>query len=193
MMETILIVDDDAHIREILRYKLVEAGYKTIEAGNGSEAIEQFTNLAPDLLILDIMMPEMDGTEVCREIRQTSTTPIIFLSSKDEEIDRIVGLELGGDDYVTKPFSPRELLERVKAVLRRSSSRNLKSSSKRVVKGPLDIDQERHEVRIEGRVVFFTATEFNLLFFSIPQILHFNFWVEPPAPNPNITSITLYL
>jgi len=169
MMETILIVDDDAHIREILRYKLAEAGYTTIEAGNGSEAIEQFTNLAPDLLILDIMMPEMDGTEVCREIRQTSTTPIIFLSSKDEEIDRIVGLELGGDDYVTKPFSPREVVARVKGILRRVQTINaLPADSEpreksELTHGQLRLDLDRYTTYWAQEEVVLPATGFNIL------------------------------
>jgi two-component system OmpR family response regulator len=176
MMETILIVDDDAHIREILRYKLVEAGYKTIEAGNGSEAIEQFTNLAPDLLILDIMMPEMDGTEVCREIRQTSTTPIIFLSSKDEEIDRIVGLELGGDDYVTKPFSPREVVARVKGILRRVQSISASAETinalpvdsesmdeNELTHGYLRLDLDRYTTYWDQEEVVLPATGFNIL------------------------------
>ena len=168
-METILIVDDDAHIREILRYKLVEAGYKTIEAGNGSEAIEQFTNLAPDLLILDIMMPEMDGSEVCREIRQPSTTPIIFLSSKDDEIDRIVGLELGGDDYVTKPFSPHEVVVRVKGILRRVKTINaLPADSEpreenELTHGQLRLDLDRYTTYWGQEEVVLPATGFNIL------------------------------
>src|SRR5210317_1703372 len=121
-MQTILIVDDDAHIRQVLHFALEKAGYKLVEAENGQQALQGFQEHAPDLIVLDIMMPEMDGTDVCREIRKTSEVPIVFLSSRDDEIDRILGLELGGDDYITKPFSPRELVARVKAVLRRSSS-----------------------------------------------------------------------
>jgi len=118
----ILIADDDSHIREVVRFALENAGFSTIQAADGRETIEQFMSKRPDLVILDIVMPEMDGTEVCRQIRAHSATPIIFLSSRDEEVDRIIGLELGGDDYVTKPFSPRELVARVKAVLRRGEN-----------------------------------------------------------------------
>lgn len=115
----ILIVDDDPHIREVVRFALRGAGYRTEEAGDGRAALVLFEERRPDLIVLDIMMPELDGIEVCRSLRSRSTVPIVFLSSRDEEVDRILGLELGGDDYVTKLFSPRELVARVKAVLRR--------------------------------------------------------------------------
>ena len=118
-METILIVDDEAHIRDILRYPLTQSGFNVVEAGDGNEAIAQFTAVDPDLLILDIMMPEMDGTDVCRNIRQKSDVPIIFLSAKSQDIDKIIGLEIGGDDYVTKPFEPQVVVSYVKAMLRR--------------------------------------------------------------------------
>ena len=118
-MNRILVVDDDPHIREVVQFALYKEGFDTLEAGDGAQALERFAANRPDLIVLDITMPELDGTEVCRRIRQTSRTPIIFLSSRDDEIDRVLGLELGGDDYITKPFSPRELVARVKAVLRR--------------------------------------------------------------------------
>ena len=118
-MNRILVVDDDPHIREVVQFALDKEGFDTLEAGDGAQALECFAADRPDLIVLDITMPELDGTEVCRRIRQTSRTPIIFLSSRDDEIDRVLGLELGGDDYITKPFSPRELVARVKAVLRR--------------------------------------------------------------------------
>ncbi len=118
-MNRILVVDDDPHIREVVQFALDKEGFDTLEAGDGAQALERFAAERPDLIVLDITMPELDGTEVCRRIRQTSRTPIIFLSSRDDEIDRVLGLELGGDDYITKPFSPRELVARVKAVLRR--------------------------------------------------------------------------
>ncbi|MBB25032.1 MAG: two-component system response regulator CreB [Geminicoccus sp.] len=118
-MNCILVVDDDPHIREVVQFALDKEGFDTLEAGDGAQALERFAAERPDLIVLDITMPELDGTEVCRRIRQTSRTPIIFLSSRDDEIDRVLGLELGGDDYITKPFSPRELVARVKAVLRR--------------------------------------------------------------------------
>ena len=118
-MNRILVVDDDPHIREVVQFALDKEGFDTLEAGDGAQALERFAADRPDLIVLDITMPELDGTEVCRRIRQTSRTPIIFLSSRDDEIDRVLGLELGGDDYITKPFSPRELVARVRAVLRR--------------------------------------------------------------------------
>ncbi len=116
---TILIADDDPHIRQVVRFSVEKAGYTVVEAENGAQALERISESDPDLVVLDVMMPEMDGTEVCRQLRATNDVPVVFLSSRDEEIDRILGLEMGGDDYVTKPFSPRELMARIKAVLRR--------------------------------------------------------------------------
>ena len=104
-MNRIPVVDDDPHIREVVQFALDKEGFDTLEAGDGAQALERFATERPDLIVLDITMPELDGTEVCRRIRQTSRTPIIFLSSRDDEIDRVLGLELGGDDYITKPFS----------------------------------------------------------------------------------------
>jgi len=118
--QVILVVDDDAHIRQVVSFALTKAGYTVIEAGDGKEALARYRDSRPALIVLDILMPEMDGVAVCREIRSHSRMPIIFLSSRDDEIDRIVGLEIGGDDYITKPFSPRELVARVGAVLRRA-------------------------------------------------------------------------
>jgi len=119
----ILIVDDDLHIREVIRVALRKAGMTVFEAKDGREALTRFTGDRPDLIILDIGMPEFDGLDVCREIRKTSDVPILFLSARDDEIDRVLGLEIGGDDYVTKPFSPRELVARVNVILRRMASR----------------------------------------------------------------------
>jgi two-component system, OmpR family, response regulator len=166
----ILIADDDPHIREVVRFALEKAGYQTAQASDGREAVEQFLSLQPDLLVLDIVMPEMDGTEVCRQIRSHSPTPIVFLSSRDEEVDRIVGLELGGDDYVTKPFSPRELVARVKAVLRRSelarpaTDPTEKQAPGKILRhGHLEVDSDRFEVRWDGKPVVLTLTEFGII------------------------------
>ena len=174
----ILIADDDPHIREVVRFALENAGFSTAQAANGRETIEQFLSVSPDLVILDIVMPEMDGTEVCRRIRVQSTTPIIFLSSRDEEVDRIVGLELGGDDYVTKPFSPRELVARVKAVLRRGENPEAAAGSaekeahaqKILTHGDLELDLDRFQARWVGDTVALTTTEFGILrtLFSYP-------------------------
>lgn len=168
-MQKILLVDDDPHIREVLRFALENAGFATCEAEDGQQALTRFAAEKPDLLVLDIMMPEMDGTEVCRSIRQRCAVPIVFLSSKDEEVDRIVGLELGGDDYVSKPFSPRELVARVRAVLRRSS--NTAAASQRATTqrrgvsqhGQLRLDEDQFKAFWGEREVILTVTEFGIL------------------------------
>jgi two-component system OmpR family response regulator len=163
----ILIVDDDPKIREVVRYALDKEGFETLEAGNGAEALELFRKERPGLIILDILMPEMDGTEVCRSLRTESRVPIIFLSSKDDEVDRILGLELGGDDYVTKPFSPRELVARVRAVLRRmdvGARRETSGQAPKVLRhGKLALDLDRFQVRWGDREIVLTVTEFGLL------------------------------
>ena len=162
---TILVVDDDPHIREVVRFALEKAGFAVVEASDGREAMERFGEATPALVILDILMPELDGTEVCRQLRQTTTTPIVFLSSKDEEVDRIVGLELGGDDYVTKPFSPRELVARVRAVLRRSEGAKEEPERDRKVltHGKLKLDLDRFQVFWGDDEVLLTVTEFGIL------------------------------
>ncbi|HEX20069.1 MAG TPA: response regulator transcription factor [Acidiferrobacteraceae bacterium] len=166
-MQKILIVDDDPHIREVLRYALDKAGYVIKEAGDGQQALKLYHSENPDLIVLDIKMPEMDGTEVCRKIRQQDSTPIVFLSSKDEEIDRILGLELGGDDYVTKPFSPRELVARVRAVLRRSGeSKNTDANSDaaRIYRhGELILNEDLFVAHWHSQEIVLTVTEFGLL------------------------------
>ncbi len=165
--ETILIVDDDSHIREVIRFALRKAGFKTCEAGDGRQCLEEFHRCRPDLIILDILMPEMDGNEVCSEIRTLSKVPIIFLSSMDDEVDKIIGLESGGDDYVTKPFSPRELVARVKAILRRVADRaegsNNNTEKKKLCFGHLSLDPERFTVFWAAEQVSLTATEFALI------------------------------
>src|SRR5436305_14379093 len=120
-MPTILVVDADAHIPQAIPFPLAKAGFRTIEAADGQQALERFAREAPDLVVLDIVMPELDGTEVCRRLRRGSHVPMVFLSSKDEEVDRILGLVLGGDDYVAKAFSPRQLVAQVRAGLLRTA------------------------------------------------------------------------
>jgi two-component system OmpR family response regulator len=166
-MTRILIVDDDPSIREVVRFALRKEGYETAEAGDGAEALRLFDETGPDLVVLDILMPEMDGTEVCRALRSRSRVPIIFLSSKDEEVDRILGLELGGDDYVTKPFSPRELVARARAVLRRapggvSPSRD-REAPRRMRHGKVALDLDTFSASWDGRTLVLTVTEFGLL------------------------------
>jgi two-component system, OmpR family, response regulator len=164
MAEHILVVDDDPHIREVVEFALKKAGFSVTSASNGASGLESFSEKKPDLVILDILMPEMDGTEVCDKIRLTSKTPIIFLTSVDEEVDRILGLERGADDYVTKPFSPRELVARVKAVLRRYKTGEQELPSDAVVNhGPIRIDQNRYRAFWEENEVTLTVTEFRVL------------------------------
>jgi len=165
MSATILVVDDDSHIREVVRFALDKAGFRVQEAADGRAALEAFRACDPDLVVLDILMPEMDGTEVCRELRRDSAVPIVFLSSKDDEIDRIVGLELGGDDYVTKPFSPRELVARVRAVLRRTTGPSVEARAVDNLKqhGKLRLDMDRFRAFWGEQEVVLTATEFGIL------------------------------
>jgi two-component system OmpR family response regulator len=162
----ILIVDDDPSIRDVIKFTLDKAGFDVIEATNGAEALTLFKSKSPDLMVLDILMPEMDGTDVCREIRKISNIPIIFLTSLDEEADRIIGLELGGDDYITKPFSPRELLARVKAVLRRLlplTENKTGGADVKKVHGALSLDLVSFEVTWRSLKIPLTAMEFQLL------------------------------
>ena len=139
----ILVVDDDSHIRDVLRYALHKANFRVTEAEDGAAALRVAAHTPFDLIVLDILMPEKDGIEVCTDIRRTSQVPILFLSSKNEEIDRIVGLEIGADDYVSKPFSPRELVARIKAILRRPRT---DAASPSTTVGALAINGDRREV-----------------------------------------------
>ncbi|VAW71197.1 hypothetical protein MNBD_GAMMA12-3628 [hydrothermal vent metagenome] len=169
MPENILVVDDDAHIIDVISFALKKEGYEVLRAHNGVVALEQLEKNKVSLIVLDIMMPEMDGTQVCTHVRKTSEVPIVFLSSKDEEIDRILGLELGGDDYLTKPFSPRELVARIRAVLRRSNKlpnaqTNRSEQSPQVLcYGKLKIDFEEYKIFWDNQQVMMTVTEFGLV------------------------------
>ncbi len=164
-MARVLIADDDAHIREVVRFALERAGHQVIEAADGNAALKAFSEGEVELIVLDIVMPEHDGLEVCRKVRESSRIPILFLSSRDEELDRILGLEMGADDYVTKPFSPRELVARVKAMLRRSIGTMPESSDGTAAlrRGALTVDPERHKCLWGDEELFLTATEFMLL------------------------------
>ena len=165
MAHRILIVDDEGHIREVIRVALKKAGMDVIEARDGKEALLRFAADKPDLIVLDIGMPEFDGLDVCREIRKGSDVPILFLSARDEEIDRILGLEIGGDDYVTKPFSPRELVARVNVILRRLAPRNGEAMAGpgALSQGGLLIDPEQHVATFAGSPLKLTAIEFGIL------------------------------
>lgn len=164
---TVLVVDDDPHLRDIVRFALEQGGFRVEEAADGRAAVEQVRRSPPALIVLDIMMPEMDGLAVCREVRRAHELPIVFLSSRDDEVDRILGLELGGDDYLTKPFSPRELVARVKAVLRRArpatEAAPASTSPKPLTRGPLKLDEERFRAWWGEQEVVLTVTEFHLL------------------------------
>jgi len=164
----VLIADDDPHIREVVRFALERDGHRVTEAADGSETLARFEADAPELVVLDIVMPGPDGLEVCRRLRERSAIPILFLSSRDEELDRILGLEMGADDYVTKPFSPRELAARVKAMLRRASGKLGPGGGGAeghgvLTHGPLSLDPVKHECCWQGEPIFLTATEFLLL------------------------------
>jgi two-component system OmpR family response regulator len=166
----ILVADDEARIREVLLYALEKDGFAVTAVADGPAALAAVEQGGVDLVVLDVMLPGMDGLEVCRRIRQKHRVPILFLSARGEEIDRIVGLELGGDDYLPKPFSPRELCARVRAVFRRVEAPQAAlapppAEGPRLVvtHGAVRIDNERHEVLYEGRLVPLTPTEFGVL------------------------------
>jgi two-component system, OmpR family, response regulator len=163
MPKPVLVVDDEPHIREVICFALERAGLKTTTARNGAEALMAVQRQQPSLLVLDIGMPELDGLEVCRQLRRTSTVPILFLSARDEEVDRIVGLELGGDDYVTKPFSPRELVARVKAILKRTENHGAPMVDTVLERGKVRLDRGAHEVTHDGVQVPLTALEFAIM------------------------------
>jgi len=159
-MPTLLLVDDEKNIIELERLYLEKEGYKIEVAYDGKTALERFRAAKPDLLVLDLMLPGIDGWEVCRRIRQESDTPIIMLTARDQDIDKIVGLELGADDYLTKPFNPRELVARVKAILRRVSSL---PKTQRLTVGDIVLDMDRREVTVAGNPVQLRTKEFDLL------------------------------
>ena len=164
MPRTVLVVDDDPHIRQLLAFAFEKAGLEVREAGDGEEAMAQVARSMPDLVVLDINMPRMDGLEVCRRLRAISEVPVLFLSSRDEEFDRVLGIELGADDYVVKPFSPREVVARAKAILRRTAPRAVPvAAPATVTKGLLSLDAEGWTARWDGAEVALTVSEFNLL------------------------------
>ena len=160
----ILVVDDEPRMRRFMQMNLDLEGYRVIEAGNGLEAVNRVREDLPDLVLLDVMMPEMDGFEALRLIRQTSSVPVIMLTVKGEEDDRVRGLELGADDYVTKPFSPRELASRIKAVLRRTEMPAPAEQSVIKVDDRLQIDFNRRQVIVEGKEIKLRPTEYRLLY-----------------------------
>lgn len=160
----ILVVDDEERMIRFIRLNLEHDGFKVIEAGNGTQAINKVRSSMPDLALLDIMMPDMDGFEVLKIIRETSAMPVIMLTAKGEENDRVRGLELGADDYITKPFSPRELVSRIKAVLRRVETPGAAMHSLIEVDARLKLDFDRREVWVDGKLVKLRPTEYRLLY-----------------------------
>lgn len=176
--KTILIVDDEQPIVDILVYNLQKEGYKTIEAGDGLTAVELATEKRPDLILLDIMLPKLDGLSVCKRIKNSFNVPIIMLTAKDGEIDKILGLELGADDYITKPFSVRELIARVKANLRKSDNEYNKVVEEakdngrvpnEIKVGDLYLDLDKFEVKVRGQVIDLTLREFEVLKYLAQQ------------------------
>jgi two-component system response regulator RegX3 len=160
----VLIVEDEISFSDALAYLLKKESYDVEVAVNGKDAIELFNSFAPDLILLDLMIPEVSGTEVCRVIRSTSQVPIIMLTAKDSEIDKVVGLELGADDYVTKPYSSRELLARIKAVMRRNSNESSQfDEGVELSVGPIRMDLDKHTVTVNSNPITFPLKEFELL------------------------------
>lgn len=176
--KTVLVVDDEKPIVDILVYNLKKEGYNTLEANDGEEAVRLVIEKKPDLVLLDIMLPKMDGLTVCKRIRHNYNIPIIMLSAKDEEIDKILGLELGADDYITKPFSVRELIARVKANLRKSDNEYNKVAEEakdngrvpnEIKVGDLYLDLDKFEVKVRGQVIDLTLREFEVLKYLAQQ------------------------
>lgn len=174
--KTILIVDDEKPIVDILVYNLEKEGYNTLEANDGLAAVEIATTKKPDLILLDIMLPKMDGLTVCKKVRSSLNVPILMLTAKDEEIDKILGLELGADDYITKPFSVRELMARIKANLRKSEVKGIDNGvnedttkTKKIVVGSLELDLDKFEAKVDGEVIDLTLREFEVLKFLASQ------------------------
>jgi two-component system response regulator RegX3 len=163
----ILIVEDEDSVLDPLELLLSKEGFSIETARNGREGLDKFWKVSPDLVLLDIMLPEVSGTEVCRQIRAKSNVPIIMLTAKDTEVDKVVGLELGADDYIVKPYSKAELVARIKAVLRRGLSENTSSEGGVITAGPVSIDVDRHAVSIGGENISLPLKEFELLEFLV--------------------------
>ena len=160
-MTRVLVVEDEESYSDALAYMLRKEGFEVAIADTGPAALEEFERAGADIVLLDLMLPELSGTEVCRRIRQTSNVPVIMVSAKDDEVDKVVGLELGADDYVTKPYSPRELVARIRAVLRRGVEVDLAPAT--LEAGPVRMDVERHVVSVRGAEVTLPLKEFELL------------------------------
>jgi two-component system OmpR family response regulator len=165
----ILIAEDDRSLLEVLKYNISKEGYNVLTATDGAQALELARSEKPQLIILDVMLPRMDGFEVCRVLRQESATPILMLTAKSDEVDKVVGLEIGADDYMTKPFSVRELLARIKAMLRRASitTQSPSAGEAPLVLGNLKIDTGQHSVTLDGKVLTLAPREFEMLLYLV--------------------------
>jgi two-component system, OmpR family, response regulator RegX3 len=159
----VLVVEDEESFSDALSYMLRKEGFEVSVAATGPTALTEFDRTGADIVLLDLMLPEMSGTEVCRELRQRSHVPIIMVTARDSEIDKVVGLEIGADDYVTKPYSPRELVARIRAVLRRRSADQVDVAAPTLAAGPVRMDVERHVVTVDGTTVQLPLKEFELL------------------------------
>ena len=164
-MTKILVEEDEESVLDPLELLLTKEGYSIVTARDGKEALEKFDQSSPDLILLDLMLPEISGTQVCRQIRSKSSVPIIMLTAKDTEVDKVVGLELGADDYIVKPYSKAELVARIKAVLRRQNNESVSSDLGLITAGPVSIDIDRHLVTINGSTISLPLKEFELLEF----------------------------
>ena len=165
-MTRVLVIEDEESFRDALQFMLSREGFDVVLAADGSEGMKQFDAKNPDLVLLDLMLPGFSGTEVCRQLRSRSAVPIIMLTAKDTEVDKVVGLELGADDYVTKPYSKAELVARIRAVLRRQGD-NTESDQGVITAGPVRIDVERHQVNINDDLISLPLKEFELLEFLV--------------------------
>jgi two-component system response regulator RegX3 len=159
----VLVVEDEESFSDALSYMLRKEGFEVSVAPTGTSALTQFDRTGADIVLLDLMLPEMSGTEVCRQLRQRSAVPIIMVTARDSEIDKVVGLEIGADDYVTKPYSPRELVARIRAVLRRQGAEAAEVTTPTLAAGPVRMDVERHVVTVDGASVQLPLKEFELL------------------------------
>jgi DNA-binding response OmpR family regulator len=162
-VQTVLVVEDETSIASFVALYLKNAGYRVQTAGTGQEAVDAISHDRPDLIVLDLMLPDIDGIEVCRRIRRGSDLPILMLTARDEDVDKIIGLEVGADDYLTKPFNPRELVARVKSILRRAVPERREPQERQLKHGQLEIDAGRREVRVDGKEVQLAPKEFDLL------------------------------
>lgn len=162
-MARVLVVEDEESFSDALSYMLRKEGFEVSVAPTGTSALTQFDRTGADIVLLDLMLPEMSGTEVCRQLRQRSSVPIIMVTARDSEIDKVVGLEIGADDYVTKPYSPRELVARIRAVLRRQGAEPAEVTTPTLAAGPVRMDVERHVVTVDGAAVQLPLKEFELL------------------------------